>query len=263
MYYQPVLSCATGEVLGFEALLRWRHPELGLVLPLEFISLAEKTGLIAKIGQWAIETACAAASRWRQPYWVAVNVSPVQFRLSDLPAIVADTLARAGLPASRLEIEITESVLMDDLERAVDVLSLLRARGMRIALDDFGTGYSSLSYLQKFRFDKLKIDRSFIMRLGETDEATIIVRTIVGLAHNLGLSVAAEGVETARQLAIMRELECDQVQGYLLGRPMKLDDPTELTRSAAATHLGQADRLGTRATRSWRRPAPRHEPRSA
>lgn len=209
-------------------MLRWHHPELGMILPLEFIPLAEKTGLIAEIGQWAIETACEAAVRWKQPHWVAVNVSPVQFRLSDLPCIVSDTLARTGLPANRLEIEITEGILTEDPERAVDVLSMLRARGMRIALDDFGTGYSSLGYLQKFRFDKLKIDRSFIMRLGETDDATTIVRTIIGLAHSLGLSVAAEGVETPQQLAIVREFRCDQVQGYLLGRPTRMDVSSEL-----------------------------------
>ena len=227
LYYQPVIDCATGEVLGFEALLRWHHPELGVVLPQEFIRLAEQTGLIAEIGQWAIETACGAAAAWREPHWVAVNVSPVQFRLSDLPSIVSSTLARTGLPASRLEIEITEGVLVEDPRRA-DVLSLLRASGVRIALDDFGTGYSSLGYLQKFRFDKLKIDRSFIMRLGEADDAVIIVRTIIGLAHSLGLLVAAEGVETPRQLAIVRDLLCDQVQGFLLGRPMRMEGPAEL-----------------------------------
>jgi EAL domain-containing protein (putative c-di-GMP-specific phosphodiesterase class I) len=237
LYYQPLVGCATGEVLGFEALLRWHHPELGVVLPLEFIHLAEQTGLIAKIGQWVIETACEAAAGWTQPHWVAVNVSPVQFRLSDLPSIVSEALARTGLPASRLEIEISEGVLVEDPARA-DVLSTLRAQGVRIALDDFGTGYSSLGYLQKFRFDKLKIDRSFIVRLGETEDATIIVRTIVGLAHSLGLSVAAEGVETPRQLAIVRDLMCDQVQGFLLGRPIQMDEPFGLM--AARARKGQS-----------------------
>jgi diguanylate cyclase (GGDEF)-like protein/PAS domain S-box-containing protein len=238
MHYQPLISCATGEVLGFEALLRWYHPALGLVLPQDFIHLAEKTGQIATIGQWAFETACTAAVGWTHPYWVAVNVSPVQFRLSDLPGIVSATLARTGLPAGRLEIEITEGVLMEDPRRAVDVLSALRAEGARIALDDFGTGYSSLGYLQKFRFDKLKIDRSFIARLGETGDATIIVRAIIGLAHSLGLLITAEGVETAQQLAIVRELMCDQVQGYLLGRPMRMDGSTELMAARAKMLVG-------------------------
>jgi predicted signal transduction protein with EAL and GGDEF domain len=228
LHYQPVVNCATGEVLGFEALLRWHHPELGLVLPLEFIPLAEKTGLIASIGQWAIESACAAAAGWQEPHWIAVNVSPVQLRLSDLSGLVSSTLARTGLPAGRLEIEVTEGALMEDPKRAVDVLSTLREQGVRIALDDFGTGYSSLGFLQRFRFDKLKIDRSFIARLGDREDATIIVRTLIGLAHSLGLSAAAEGVETPQQLAIVRELLCDQVQGYLLGWPMPMDGSSEL-----------------------------------
>ena len=243
MYYQPLVSCGSGEVLGFEALLRWHHPELGLVSPQAFIPLAEKTGLIAKLGQWALETACEAAAEWTQPHWVAVNISPVQFRQSDLPRLVADTLARTGLAASRLEIEITEGVLMDDAKRAADVLAMLHAQGVRIALDDFGTGYSSLSYLHAFKFDKLKIDRSFIMRLGEAEDATIIVRAIIGLAHSLGLLVVAEGVETPQQLAAVRELMCDQVQGYLLGRPMRMDGSTELMAARARLPvIGRAQR---------------------
>ncbi len=225
LYYQPIVDCATGEVVGLEALLRWHHPEFGVVPPLEFIPVAEKTGLIASIGQWVIETACQAAAGWDQPHWIAVNVSPVQFRLSDLAGIVSDALLRTGLPADRLEIEITESILMDGPKRTGDILSALRDQGVRVALDDFGTGYSSLGYLQKFRFDKLKIDKSFIMQLGDQDDATIIVRAVVGLAHGLNLSVAAEGVETPRQLALVRELGCDQAQGYLLGRPVP-DGPT-------------------------------------
>jgi diguanylate cyclase len=154
---------------------------------------------------------------------VAVNVSPGQFRLSGLAGIVSEGLARTGLHAGRLKIEITEGVLMEDRERGLEVLSMLRELGVRIALDDFGSGYSSLGYPRKARFDKLKIDRSFLVRLGETDDAAIIVRTIVGLAHSLGLSVAAEGVETSQQLAIDRELLCDQVQGHLVGRPAQIE----------------------------------------
>lgn len=226
LYYQPVISCATGDVVGFEALLRWNHPELGLVSPLDFIPLAEKIGLIGSIGQWVIETACQTAAGWKDTHWVAVNVSPIQFRVSDLHRVVCDALERTGLPANRLELEITEGSLMEDPKRA-DTMLLLREQGVRIALDDFGTGYSGLGYLQKFRLDKLKIDRSFIARLGEAD-ATVIVRTIVGLAHNLGLSVTAEGVETPEQLALIRELNCEEAQGFLLGRPMPDRAPSQL-----------------------------------
>jgi diguanylate cyclase (GGDEF)-like protein/PAS domain S-box-containing protein len=233
LHYQPLLSCVTGEIAGFEALLRWQHPRRGLVPPMEFIPAAEETGLIVGIGEWVIETACEAAAGWDQPRWVAVNVSPVQFRQSDLPNIVAAALARTGLPPERLEIEITEGILMEDTRRALDVLSALRAQGVRIALDDFGTGYSSLSYLRSFTFDKLKIDKSFIQGLGQSDGAATIVRTIIGLAHNLGLSIVAEGVENQQQLAIVRGQMCDQVQGYLLGRPMQMNGFTELAAARA------------------------------
>ena len=233
LHFQPLVNCVDGEVEGFEALLRWYHPERGSVPPLEFISLAEETGLIVGIGQWVLETACQAAVAWTKPSQVAVNVSPVQFRQSDLPAVVANALARSGLPASRLEIEITEGVLMSDPKQGAEVLSALRGMGVRIALDDFGTGYSSLSYLHNFKFDKLKIDRSFIMRLGEAEDAKIIVRTIVDLAHNLDLKIVAEGVETLQQLAMVRDFQCDQVQGYLLGRPTQTADITELVTARA------------------------------
>jgi diguanylate cyclase (GGDEF)-like protein len=238
--YQPVVSCVTGDVVGFEALLRWNHPELGQVPPLDFIPLAEKSGLIENIGQWVIETACKAAAGWKEPHWVSVNVSPVQFRVSDLYRVVCDALERSGLPADRLELEITEGSLMEDPKRA-DVISPLRERGVRIALDDFGTGYSGLGYLQKFRIDKLKIDRSFIARLGEADDATIIVRTIVGLAHNLGLAVTAEGVETAEQLAMVRELMCEEVQGFLLGRPLPMGAPSQLSSARARQDFGRVN----------------------
>ncbi len=224
LYYQPLVSCMTNEVEGYEALLRWHHPQRGLVPPMEFIPLAEETGLIVKISQWVLQTACAAAAAWHQPHRIAVNISPVHFRQSDLPQTVAETLARTGLLPSRLEIEITEGVLMDDTGRAIEMLSALRAQGVRIALDDFGTGYSSLSYLRSFRFDKLKIDRSFIQGLEHGEEATMIVRTIIGLAHNLGLSIVAEGVETRAQMEVIRDHRCDQMQGYLLGRPQPMGD---------------------------------------
>ncbi len=233
LHYQPLVDCLTGNVEGFEALLRWCHPQRGMIPPLEFIAVAEETGLILPIGQWALQTACAAAVTWAEPYRVAVNISPVQFIKSDLVAIISSALAQTGLPASRLEIEITEGVLMKEPRRATDVLTTLRGLGVSIAMDDFGTGYSSLNYLHAFKFDKLKIDRSFVARLGEAENATMIVRTIIGLAHNLGLLVVAEGVETVMQLEMLRDLKCDQIQGYLLGRPMPMDRPTELIRTRA------------------------------
>jgi EAL domain-containing protein (putative c-di-GMP-specific phosphodiesterase class I) len=240
LYYQPVVSCVTGDLVGFEALLRWNHPELGLVPPLDFIPLAEKIGLIEGIGQWVIETACEAAAGWKDPHWVSVNVSPIQFRVSDLGRIVGDALDRSGLPAGRLELEITEGTLMEDPKRA-DVMSLLRERGVRIALDDFGTGYSGLGYLQKFRIDKLKIDRSFIARLGEADDATIIVRAIVGMAHNLGLAVTAEGVETPEELAMVREFRCEEAQGFLLGRPLPMGAASQLPSARVGKVVADAD----------------------
>ncbi len=241
LYYQPLVSCTTDEVEGYEALLRWHHPKLGLVPPMEFIPLAEETGLIVKISRWVLHTACEAAAGWERPHRVAVNISPVHFRQSDLPQMVSETLASTGLLPSRLEIEVTEGVLVEDTARAIEILSALRAQGVRIALDDFGTGYSSLSYLRSFRFDKLKIDRSFIQGLEHGEEATMIVRTIIGLARNLGLSIVAEGVETMAQLEVVRDHRCDQMQGYLLGRPRPMRGlagrpPSEMQRREVGIH---------------------------
>ncbi len=224
LVYQPIVSCASGEVEGFEALLRWHHPTRGVIPPSEFIPLAEETGLIVRIGQWVVDTACAMALTWTGSQWVAVNVSPVQFRQGDLCQTVAAALARTGLPADRLEVEITEGIFIDGSQRAVGVLSGLRRLGVRIALDDFGTGYSSLSYLRSFPFDKLKIDKSFIKGLGHSADSMMIVRTIIGLARNLGLTIVAEGVETDQQLRLVQEQMCDQAQGYLLGRPARMPD---------------------------------------
>ncbi|HVC63742.1 MAG TPA: EAL domain-containing protein [Acetobacteraceae bacterium] len=229
LHFQPIVNCTSRTVDGYEALVRWQHPQRGLLAPAEFVPLAEETGSIVSIGAWVIEQACLAAAEWKEPYRVALNVSPIQFRQSDLPAIVSAALARSGLPARRLEIEITEGILIEDTERAIVVLSALRELGVHIALDDFGTGYSSLSYLRLFRFDKLKIDKSFIKGLGEDDDAITIVRTIVSLAHNLGLSITAEGVETPQQLARVRSLMCDHVQGYLLGYPVQSDELADLS----------------------------------
>ena len=219
LHYQPLVCCATGRVEGYEALLRWSHPTLGPISPAVFVPLAEETNLILPLGLWVLETACRAAAGWAEPAQVAVNLSPAQFRQPDLSAIILDTLARTGLPPSRLEIEITEGVLIDDPARAMAMLSGLRAKGVRISLDDFGTGYSSLSYLRQFPLDKIKIDKSFIDNMTDDEQAASIVKALVGLAHTLRLTVTAEGVETAAQLEALQAQSCNQVQGYLLGRP--------------------------------------------
>ena len=219
LHYQPIVNGRTGEIETFEALVRWQHPVRGLVSPAAFIPLAEQTDQIARIGAWVLDTACAAAAGWPQPWRVSVNVSPMQFRQSDLPALVAAALARHGLEPGRLVLEITEGVFIQDAATAVSVLTALRALGVRLALDDFGTGYSSLSYLQRFKFDKIKVDQSFVRRLGEDADSLTIVRAITHLGHNLGLQITVEGVETAEQLAMLRDLGCDQMQGYLFARP--------------------------------------------
>jgi diguanylate cyclase (GGDEF)-like protein len=218
--YQPFLDAATMEIAGYEALLRWQHPRCGAVPPSEFIPLAEASGLIVPIGRWVLATACAEAAGWPRPLTLAVNLSPAQFIQPGIVGTVADVLRETGLPANRLELEITETTLMDDTQNALRVLQALKALGVSIAMDDFGTGYSSLGYLRKFLFDKIKIDRSFISDVGEGDsEAETIVQAIIAMGRSLRLHVTAEGVETAQQLAMVKALGCTFVQGYLLGRP--------------------------------------------
>ena len=220
LHYQPLLDSATLEIEGFEALLRWPHAVRGFISPAEFIPVAEECGLIGPLGQWVLETACTEAASWARPWRIAVNLSPAQFKQRDLAESVRQVLARTGLAPWRLELEITENILIDDAERALTMLREMKALGVRIALDDFGTGYSSLSYLRRFPFDKLKIDASFVQALGDGGEADAIVRAIVALGRSLSLHITAEGVETAEQLRLLRAQDCDQVQGFLLGRPM-------------------------------------------
>jgi EAL domain-containing protein (putative c-di-GMP-specific phosphodiesterase class I) len=220
LHYQPLLDLRQGTVLGFEALLRWRHPERGLVPPDAFIPLAEETGLIAPIGDWVLKTACRDAAGWPGAYTVAVNLSPAQFRDGNLVESVGSAMQAAGLPPSRLELEITESVLLADNSATLEALHKLRRLGVRIAMDDFGTGYSSLSYLRSFPFDKIKIDRSFVRDLEGNAESAAIVRAILGLGRTLGLATTAEGVETESQLDYIRAQGCDQAQGYLVSRPL-------------------------------------------
>ena len=219
LHYQPLVCCQTGTAQGYEALLRWQHPTRGAVPPSVFVPLAEETGLILRLGQWVMETACRDAAGWVEPAMVAVNLSPLQFRQPDLAATVLNTLSWTGLDPSRLEIEITEGILMENPERAVETLGALRDAGVRVSLDDFGTGYSSLSYLRQFPLDKIKIDKSFIMDLASDPQSASIVEALVTLAHTLDLTVTAEGVETSEQLAALQRHLCDQVQGFLLGRP--------------------------------------------
>lgn len=219
LHYQPIFALADRSPRGFEALLRWEHPVHGPVSPGDFIPLAEETGLIAQLGAWALHEACREAAGWPSDLRVAVNVSAVQFRETGLEQSVVRALAASGLPAGRLELEITESVLMQDSDAVIGCLRRLRAMGVRIALDDFGTGYSSLSYLCRFPFDKIKIDRAFIRDIDEP-EAAAVVRAVVGLGERLGMAVTAEGVETEEQLSRVRRKGCTEAQGFLLGRPM-------------------------------------------
>ena len=231
LHYQPIVNGSTGEVETLEALIRWDHPRRGIVPPAEFIPLAEENGLIVQIGRWVIETACRDASGWAQPWRVAINVSPVQFRQSDICGLVGTALRTNELKPARVVVEVTEGVLIEDPDTAVVTLNRLRDMGVRVALDDFGTGYSSLNYLQLFKFDKFKIDKSFVKKLGQSVEALTLTRTIVNLGHNLGLQVTAEGVETPEQLAILQTLGCDQIQGYLVARPASVATFTELDQA--------------------------------
>ena len=219
LYYQPKISLLTDELAGVEALVRWRHPERGLVPPGEFIGIAEETGLILQLGEWVLRTATRQASRW-QDLQVSVNISPAQFRQPDLVQVVHSALRDSGLAPHRLELEITESVLIQQPDAAAKLLDDLKKLGVRVAMDDFGTGYSSLSYLQRFHFDKIKVDRSFIGAIGIEPSAAAIVRAVINLASSLGMLTCAEGVETDEQLAALRDEGCSEVQGFLFGRPM-------------------------------------------
>ena len=223
IHYQPVVNLRNHEVVGCEALLRWRHPERGMISPADFIPIAEETGLICEIGDWVLATACAEAMNWPPNIRLAVNVSPVQFRSHAFSLKVANVLATTGLSASRLELEITEAVLIRDDDAALNLLQHLRNIGVRIALDDFGTGYSSLSYLRRFPFDKIKIDRCFVDGITDSDGASAIVQAVINIANAQNMTTTAEGIETEPQREMLRDLGCTEMQGFLFSRPLPVE----------------------------------------
>ena len=228
LYFQPQIAIATGQLVGAEALIRWNHPDLGLVSPGRFIPVAEETGLIVELGDWVLREACQQAARWRlagmpEPL-VAVNLSALQFKRGDIEASVAGALELAGLEPAMLELELTESILIGDTENVLATVKRLKLMGVKLSIDDFGTGYSSLSYLKRFEVDKLKIDQSFIRDLATDAEDAAIVRAIIQMARSLGLRTIAEGVETRQVADLLRLYHCDEIQGYFYGRPMPAED---------------------------------------
>jgi diguanylate cyclase (GGDEF)-like protein/PAS domain S-box-containing protein len=238
LYYQPQARIG-GEIVGFEALARWRHPARGLVASSLFIALAEENGTIVPMGEWILREACREAASWPRPLQLAVNLSPVQFLQGDLAGMVHAALLETGLAPARLELEITEGIFIRDCERAIAILRRLKALGVRIAMDDFGTGYSSLSYLQRFPFDKIKIDRVFVSHIEHSAQSAAIIRAVIGLGRGLHLPVTAEGVETAEQLAFLSREACDEVQGYLIGRPAPIGDYAPVVGRDSAALAGR------------------------
>jgi diguanylate cyclase (GGDEF)-like protein/PAS domain S-box-containing protein len=241
LHYQPQARIE-GDIVGFEALVRWHHPSRGQVPPGTFIPLAEESGLILPIGEWILREACREAASWPRPLQIAINLSPVQFQHGDLAGLVHGVLLDTGLAPGRLELEITEGVLIGDFSRAVSILRRLKLLGVRIAMDDFGTGYSSLSYLQAFPFDKIKIDRAFISNLDRNPQSAAIIRAVIGLGRGLNLPVVAEGVETKDQLAFLSREACDEYQGFLIGRPHPIEEYAEMVgrRAKAKTQSAMA-----------------------
>jgi diguanylate cyclase (GGDEF)-like protein len=228
LYYQPLVNLQTKKVTAFEALMRWEHPERGAVPPSEFIPVAEEMGLIVQLGEWALRQACAEAVEWPDGIGISVNLSPLQFSKGNLVSTVLSALASSGLPASRLELEITESVLLEKSERNIAVLNQLRDLGVRISMDDFGTGYSSIGYLRSFQFDKIKIDQSFVRDLLVDEGSLAIVRAIAGLGVSFGMTTTAEGVETEEQMRCLNLEGCIEVQGYFYSKPVPAHEIAEL-----------------------------------
>ena len=235
LHYQPQLSLGSGRIIGTEALLRWQHPEFGMVLPAEFIPIAEDSGLILPIGEWVLRTAVHQMKSWMDnglaPMIMAVNISAVQFRHANLTDLITRILDEVKLPPQYLELELTEGVAMDDPVGAIEIMDSLHQRGIRMSIDDFGTGYSSLSYLKRFKAYKLKIDQSFVRDITDDSEDRAIVSAIINMAGSLGLQTIAEGVETAGQLAFLREQGCNEMQGYYFSRPLPADQLEAFARA--------------------------------
>jgi diguanylate cyclase (GGDEF)-like protein/PAS domain S-box-containing protein len=248
LHYQPQATSgqtvACSEVIGFEALARWLHPVRGFVPPGDFIPLAEESGLIVEMGEWILREACREAASWSMPLQIAVNLSPAQFMHGDLVGLVHSILLETGLSPGRLELEITEGVLIEDFDRGLALLRRLKALGVRISMDDFGSGYSSLSYLQAFPFDKIKIDRAFVMNLGRNPQSAAIVRAVIGLGHGLEMSIVAEGVETQEQLGFLADQGCDAVQGYFIGRPAPIGQYGVLVGRSGGKSIEPARKTG-------------------
>jgi diguanylate cyclase (GGDEF)-like protein len=239
LFYQPLVNLQTQKVTSFEALMRWQHPARGLVSPIEFIPLAEETGLIVRLGEWALREACSEAMGWPDDISVSVNLSAVQFAKGDLVSTVMNALASSGLPSSRLELEITESILLERSDHNVRILDQLHELGVRISLDDFGTGYSSIGYLRSFKFDKLKIDQSFVKDLLADEKSLAIVRAIVGLGSSFGITTTAEGVETEDQRRCLNHEGCTEVQGFLYSKPLPSNEIPLLLGRLGAHRLAE------------------------
>jgi diguanylate cyclase (GGDEF)-like protein len=255
LYFQPLVNLAEERITGFEALLRWNHPKRGMVPPAQFIPLAEEIGLIVQIGEWVLAEACRHAASWPEPLKVAVNISTVQFKGRALVPAVTQALQDSGIEPQRLELEITESVMVHDFDAALAVLHELKKLGVSISMDDFGTGYSSLSYLRAFPFDKIKIDQSFVRELGKKSDCTAIIRAVTGMCDSLGITATAEGVETAQQLDLLHAEKCTEIQGYLVSKPRPARDIPALIGDFGRT--GRDALFGTVSCRTSATPAPR------
>jgi diguanylate cyclase (GGDEF)-like protein len=234
LHFQPRYRISDGEMVGAEALVRWQHPERGLIAPDTFILIAEESGLILSLSDWVIDTACRCAAGWPEHLFVSVNLSPSEFKRGNLVERVQKALHDSAIDPTRVELEITENVMLEDATGALELMRTLKRLGVRIAMDDFGTGYSSLSYLRTFPFDGLKIDRSFLSKLVETDDQSII-QAIVGLGRALSLTVTAEGIETAEHLKLLKAVSCDEGQGFFLSRPLEADDFNVLVKARKST----------------------------